>query len=255
MWGSGQHAAYVAANAYLNALAEQRRARGARATSISWGIWSDDVLLGRVDPSMIRRSGLVFMDPALALAYLAQAMESDDTVVTVADVDWKLYHPVFTSSRPTTLFEEVPEVAALEREAPAIRRRLRRPDPRAARGRAGPRAARPGTRRGRRRARPRLLRVAVRAQGVPRCRLRVADRRGPAQPPGREDRPVAAQHAGLRLPEPARPGRLPPRRARRYGRSDGHGDRRGSAPTSRSPSSAWAAATPVASRRHRTSGT
>nr|BFE77393.1 hypothetical protein GCM10020092_106940 [Actinoplanes digitatis] len=46
-------------------------------------------------------------------------MESDDTVVTVADVDWKLYHPVFTSSRPTTLFEEVPEVAALEREAPA----------------------------------------------------------------------------------------------------------------------------------------
>src|SRR5262249_6241343 len=101
MWGSGQHAAYVAANAYLNALAEQRRARGARATSISWGIWSDDLKLGRVDPSMIRRSGLVFMDPALALAGLRQALESDDTVVAVADVDWKLYHPVYTSSRRT----------------------------------------------------------------------------------------------------------------------------------------------------------
>nr|WP_243793704.1 type I polyketide synthase [Saccharopolyspora gloriosae] len=36
MWGSGQHAAYVAGNAYLAALAENRRARGLPATSISW---------------------------------------------------------------------------------------------------------------------------------------------------------------------------------------------------------------------------
>nr|MBD2818771.1 KR domain-containing protein [Streptomyces parvulus] len=32
MWGSGRHAAYVAANAHLNALAEHRRARGAHGT-------------------------------------------------------------------------------------------------------------------------------------------------------------------------------------------------------------------------------
>ncbi|GGL14959.1 hypothetical protein GCM10012284_57070 [Mangrovihabitans endophyticus] len=116
MWGSGQHAAYVAGNAYLNALAEQRRARGARATSISWGIWADDMKLGRVDPTAIRRSGLVFMDPALALSGLAQALESDDTVVTVADVDWDLYYPVFTSARPTTLFQDVPQVQELQRQ-------------------------------------------------------------------------------------------------------------------------------------------
>ncbi|GID56842.1 hypothetical protein Aco03nite_052460 [Actinoplanes couchii] len=119
MWGSGRHAAYVAGNAYLNALAEQRRARGGRATSISWGIWSDDMKLGRVDPSAIRRSGLNFMEPALALAGLKQALDSDDTVVTVADVDWATYHPVFTSSRPTTLFEDLPDVAELEVQAPA----------------------------------------------------------------------------------------------------------------------------------------
>ncbi|GAB2724951.1 hypothetical protein GCM10010442_52970 [Kitasatospora kifunensis] len=113
MWGSGRHAAYVAANAYLNALAEHRRARGAHALSISWGIWSDDLKLGRVDPSAIRRSGLNFMPPQLALAALRQALDGDEQELSIADIDWDRYHPVFTSSRPTDLFEEVPEVRQL----------------------------------------------------------------------------------------------------------------------------------------------
>ncbi|MEU5053668.1 type I polyketide synthase, partial [Streptomyces sp. NPDC021096] len=119
MWGSGAHAAYVAANAYLNALAEHRRARGACATSISWGIWADDIKLGRVDPSQIRRSGLVFMDPQLALAGLRQALDHDETVLSIADIDWERYYPVFTSGRPTPLFEDVPDVQRLEEETAA----------------------------------------------------------------------------------------------------------------------------------------
>ncbi|KPC59911.1 type I polyketide synthase, partial [Streptomyces chattanoogensis] len=114
MWGSGAHAAYVAGNAYLNALAEHRRARGARATAVSWGIWADDLKLGRVDPGQIRRSGLVFMDPQLALTGLRQALDDDETLLAVADVDWERYYPVFTSARPTRLFEDLPEVQRLE---------------------------------------------------------------------------------------------------------------------------------------------
>ncbi len=113
MWGTGQHAAYVAANAYLTALAEQRRARGAPATAISWGIWADDIALRRVDPAQIRRSGLVFMDPRLALAGLRHALDNDESAITIADVDWERYHPVFTSVRPTPLFDEIPEVSRL----------------------------------------------------------------------------------------------------------------------------------------------
>ncbi|GAU69352.1 polyketide synthase, partial [Streptomyces sp. NBRC 110611] len=114
MWGSGAHAAYVAGNAYLNALAEHRRARGARATAVSWGIWADDLKLGRVDPGQIRRSGLVFMDPQLALTGLRQALDDDETLLAVADVDWERYHPVFTAARPTRLFEDLPEVQRIE---------------------------------------------------------------------------------------------------------------------------------------------
>ncbi|MBX4180024.1 beta-ketoacyl reductase, partial [Streptomyces geysiriensis] len=117
MWGSGRHAAYVAANAHLNALAEHRRARGAHGTAVSWGIWADDMKLGRVDPGQIRRSGLEFMDPRLALTALRQVLDGDEGALAVADVDWDRYHPVFTSSRPTDLFAEVPEVRRITEES------------------------------------------------------------------------------------------------------------------------------------------
>ncbi len=113
MWGSGNHASYVAGNAYLNSLAANRRARGLRCTSVSWGIWSDDIGLGRVDTDQIRRSGLEFMKARLALAGLQRAIEDDETEIAIANIAWDRYYPVFTAMRPSPLFEELPEVRAL----------------------------------------------------------------------------------------------------------------------------------------------
>ncbi|KJK44916.1 hypothetical protein UK23_27900, partial [Lentzea aerocolonigenes] len=113
MWGSGNHASYVAGNAYLNSLAANRRARGLRCTSVSWGIWSDDIGLGRVDTDQIRRSGLEFMKARLAVAGLQRAIEDDETEIAIANIAWDRYYPVFTAMRPATLFEELPEVRAL----------------------------------------------------------------------------------------------------------------------------------------------
>ncbi|WP_410586252.1 type I polyketide synthase [Amycolatopsis sp. lyj-23] len=119
LWGTGAHAAYVAGNAYLHALAAHRRARGLRATALSWGIWADDRELGRVDPEQIVRSGLVFMAPELALEGLRRALDDDETALAVADLDWARYYPVYTAVRPTPLFDELPEVRRLTEVAAA----------------------------------------------------------------------------------------------------------------------------------------
>ncbi|SPE63392.1 Erythronolide synthase, modules 1 and 2 [Streptomyces netropsis] len=119
MWGSGRHAAYGAGNAYLSALADHRRARGATATSLHWGKWPDDAEAAQLDPHQIRRSGLGFIDAGPALAGMRRALDDDETVLAIADVNWDVYHPIFTSGRPTTLFDEVPEVQRLTRPVAA----------------------------------------------------------------------------------------------------------------------------------------
>ncbi|WP_456115235.1 type I polyketide synthase [Streptomyces scopuliridis] len=111
MWGSGHHAAYVAGNAYLSALAVSRRARGLRTTSVHWGKWPDDIERELADPHHIRRSGLEYLDPQLALSGLGTVLDDDETVIGLTDIDWDTYYPVFTAGRPTRLFDEVPEVA------------------------------------------------------------------------------------------------------------------------------------------------
>uniref|UniRef100_A0AAU3GX85 SDR family NAD(P)-dependent oxidoreductase n=1 Tax=Streptomyces sp. NBC_01401 TaxID=2903854 RepID=A0AAU3GX85_9ACTN len=116
IWGGGGQAAYGAANAFLDALAEQRRARGLTATSVAWGPWAGDGMsAGQEEP--LRRMGLGVLAPALAVRALQQALDRDDTAVTVTDVDWARFHPGFTAPRPSPLLSELAEVRELERAA------------------------------------------------------------------------------------------------------------------------------------------
>ncbi|WP_407559884.1 type I polyketide synthase [Streptomyces sp. 184] len=107
VWGSGDHGAYAAANAWLDAFAEQRRARGLPATSVAWGVWGSDTLPDAVDPEFLRKQGLPLLDPQTALAGLQQALDHDETFVALADVDWERFLPVFTSARPSPLLAEI----------------------------------------------------------------------------------------------------------------------------------------------------
>ncbi|MFD0650381.1 type I polyketide synthase [Streptomyces malaysiensis subsp. malaysiensis] len=116
--GAAGQANYAAANAFLDALAERRRADGLPATSVAWGPWAeggmaaDDALEQRM-----RRAGVPPMAADLAIAALQRALDLDETAVTVADIDWERLAPGFTASRPSPLLLELPEVrTALEAE-------------------------------------------------------------------------------------------------------------------------------------------
>ncbi|HEU5473859.1 MAG TPA: SDR family NAD(P)-dependent oxidoreductase, partial [Actinophytocola sp.] len=123
VWGSGNQASYAAGNAFLDALAEHRRARGRVATSVSWGPWADAGML--VDSAeaeeYLRRRGLLPMRPELAVAALGSALDCDETCVTVADVDWSRFAVAFTATRPSALIGELPEVRAALAETDAER--------------------------------------------------------------------------------------------------------------------------------------
>ncbi|MFJ2774485.1 type I polyketide synthase [Streptomyces sp. NPDC087300] len=120
VWGSGGQAAYGAANAYLDALADHRTAAGLPATAVAWGPWGGG---GMVEDSgqgaHLQRLGLATMDPEAALAGLGSAIERGDTKVTVADVDWTRFAATFMAQRPSALLRELPDVQAAFEPAPA----------------------------------------------------------------------------------------------------------------------------------------
>ncbi|MFI9261917.1 type I polyketide synthase [Streptomyces sioyaensis] len=118
-WGSAGNGPYAAANAHLDALVERRRARGAAGTAVAWGPWSGGGMADDGFQEEMLRRGVRALSPEGATAALAQALEHDDTTVTVVDVDWDRFARVFASNRPSPLLGHLTEPAAAADEAPA----------------------------------------------------------------------------------------------------------------------------------------
>ncbi|MFD8123853.1 type I polyketide synthase, partial [Streptomyces albidoflavus] len=112
VWGSRGQGAYATGNTYLDALAQRRRARGAPATSVSWGAWGGGGLADGREGERLARRGIRTMPPELAVAALKHALDHDDTHVAVADVDWDRFLPAFTAVRHRPLLADLPEAAA-----------------------------------------------------------------------------------------------------------------------------------------------
>ncbi|WP_168712305.1 type I polyketide synthase [Streptomyces sp. A1277] len=109
IWGDVGKAGYAAANAYLDAFAAERRARGAVATSVAWGAWDGGMSEGDAADLFARR-GVRLMTPERAVRALARAVGQGDTTVAVADFDLARFLPLYTMTRDRRLVAELSPV-------------------------------------------------------------------------------------------------------------------------------------------------
>ncbi|WP_455568562.1 type I polyketide synthase [Streptomyces netropsis] len=119
VWGSGGQGAYAAANAHLDALAEQRRSQGLAATSVAWGAWAGGGMAAGAAEEWLHKQGLRFMPPETAIGALHEVLDRDEGTVVVADIDWQAFAPRYASARTRPLIGEIPE-ARPARETDAV---------------------------------------------------------------------------------------------------------------------------------------
>ncbi|MGP9017961.1 SDR family NAD(P)-dependent oxidoreductase [Streptomyces sp. BR1] len=88
--GAGQ-ANYAAANVFLDALAQHRKALGLPATSLAWGLWSGVVGMGgglaEADRERINRGGITVLTPETGLALFDAARHTTDALLVPLPLD------------------------------------------------------------------------------------------------------------------------------------------------------------------------
>ncbi|MEU0744439.1 SDR family NAD(P)-dependent oxidoreductase, partial [Streptomyces sp. NPDC006134] len=128
VWGSAGQGAYAAGNAFLDAFAHHRRARGLAATSVAWGLWAEGGMTDDAEAvARLRDQGVRPMPGHRALDVLETVLAGDETAVVVADVDWPRFTETYAALRERPLLETVPgaRAAASARPAPAAGATLR----------------------------------------------------------------------------------------------------------------------------------
>src|SRR5205814_9986715 len=99
--GSPGQANYAAANAFMDALAHERRRLRLAALSINWGAWDVAGMAASLDARDQRRwagQGLTPMPPHEGVAALQDLLDSGHTQVAVLAMDWRRYREQFVKT-------------------------------------------------------------------------------------------------------------------------------------------------------------
>ncbi|MFI6096916.1 type I polyketide synthase [Lentzea sp. NPDC051213] len=111
VWGGAGRSGYAAANAFLDAFAEDRCRRGLAATSVAWGMWSGGGMSAELPEELVSGMGIRGMRPELAIGALQQALDLDEVLLTVTNMDWERFAPTYAVARPRPLISEIPAAA------------------------------------------------------------------------------------------------------------------------------------------------
>jgi NADPH:quinone reductase-like Zn-dependent oxidoreductase/acyl carrier protein len=104
---SAGQACYAASNAFLDALAQRRRAQGLPAISIGWGPWQEAGMAARLDDrerERWQRQGVGFIPAAEGLDVLGSLAARGAAHVAVLPIDWRVFAASYAAdSRPALL--------------------------------------------------------------------------------------------------------------------------------------------------------
>ncbi|HEX8870117.1 MAG TPA: type I polyketide synthase, partial [Lentzea sp.] len=86
-FGAAGQANYAAGNAFLDALAEHRRAAGLPAVSLAWGAWNQTGMLSEADAERMARGGTPALSVEQGLALFDAAIAGEDAVLLPLRLD------------------------------------------------------------------------------------------------------------------------------------------------------------------------
>ncbi len=111
-FGSPGQSNYATANALLDGLVAQRRARGLPATGVNFGPWAQGGMASsEAATANISAQGLVPLDPSAALSALSEVVANGTGQATVIKANWQRAAKVLGSSRPPILDLVLPSAA------------------------------------------------------------------------------------------------------------------------------------------------
>ncbi len=102
--GSAGQGNYAAANAFLDGLAQYRRALGLAATSINWGPWAEGGMASSAGVrAQLAKQGITPLKPSEAHQALAELLASGVASGVVLDADWQRMSKWLGEARPALL--------------------------------------------------------------------------------------------------------------------------------------------------------